>query len=239
MWSVCKKELRQFFSSLTGYIAIIVFLLINGLVLFVFKNNMLDNGYATLDSFFSLGPWVLLFLIAAITMRSFSEEFKAGTFELLQTSPISRWQIVMGKFSGSLLVAIVALVPTLIYYFSMNNLASTVGIDPGSAIGAYLGILVLAALFTAIGISMSSFTNNSVVAFILTLVSCLLFYYGFTAISQLAVFKNGADYYIDMIGIDFHYKRMSKGILDTRDIIYFFSIIFFFLFITKENLQKR
>ncbi|GAC1418296.1 MAG: gliding motility-associated ABC transporter permease subunit GldF [Flavisolibacter sp.] len=239
MWPICKKELRQFFSSLTGYIAIIVFLLINGLVLFIFKNNMLDNGYATLDSFFSLGPWILLFLIASITMRSLSEEFKAGTFELLQTSPISRWQIVMGKFWGSLLVAIIALLPTLIYYLTINNLAATVGIDPGSAMGAYMGILLLAALFTAIGISMSGFTNNSVVAFILSLVACLLFYYGFTAISQITLFKNGPDYFIDMIGIDFHYKRMSKGIIDTRDLIYFFSIIFFFLFITKENLQKR
>ncbi|HEV7622359.1 MAG TPA: ABC transporter permease subunit, partial [Flavisolibacter sp.] len=190
-------------------------------------------------NFFSLAPWVILFLVSAITMRSFSEEFKGGTFELLQTRPLTRWQIVTGKFSGSLIVSIIALLPTLIYYFTINNLASTSGIDSGAAAGSYGGLILLTALFTSIGICMSSFTNNSVVAFIITMVACMLFHYGFTAISQLPAFKNGADYYIDMIGIDFHYKRISKGILDTRDIVYFFSLIIFFLFITKENLQKR
>ncbi len=121
MWPICKKELRQFFSSLTGYIAIIVFLLVNGLVLFVFRNNILEYGYASLDQFFSFAPWILLFLISAITMRSFSDEFKGGTFEILQTRPISSWQIVTGKFWGNLIVAVIALVPTLVYYFTVNT----------------------------------------------------------------------------------------------------------------------
>src|SRR4029079_11967303 len=129
MWSICKKELRQFFSSLTGYIAIIVFLLVNGLVLFVFTNNILEYGYATLDPFFSFAPWILLFLISAITMRSFSDEFKSGTFEILQTRPLSRWQIVTGKFFGAFVVALIALLPTLVYYFTINHLAATTGID--------------------------------------------------------------------------------------------------------------
>src|SRR3954467_3470022 len=124
MWPICKKELRQFFSSLTGYIAIIVFLLVNGLVLFVLKNNILEGGYATLDDFFSFAPWILLFLVSAITMRSFSDEFKSGTFEILQTRPLSSWQIITGKFWGSLAVAVIALVPTLVYYFVVNHLAS-------------------------------------------------------------------------------------------------------------------
>ena len=131
MWPICKKELRQFFSSLTGYIAIIVFLLVNGLVLFVFRNNILENGYATLDDFFSFAPWVLLFLISAITMRSFSDEFKTGTFEILQTMPITRWQLVSGKYFAALVVVFIALLPTLIYPYSLQQLSTTGGIDTG------------------------------------------------------------------------------------------------------------
>jgi len=239
MWPICKKELRQFFSSLTGYIAIIVFLLVNGLVLFVFRNNILEYGYATLDQFFLFAPWILLFLISAITMRSFSDEFKSGTFEILQTRPISSWQIVNGKFWGSLIVAIIALVPTLVYYFTVNHLASTSGIDSGAAVGSYLGLLLLTAVFTSIGICVSSFTTNSVVAFIISLIACILFYYGFTAISQLPVFKNGADYYIEMLGINFHYQSISRGVIDTRDLVYFLSLIAFFLLLTKQNLGRR
>jgi len=239
MWPICKKELRQFFSSLTGYIAIIVFLLVNGLVLFVFKNNILEYGYATLDQFFSFAPWILLFLIAAITMRSFSDEFKSGTFEILQTRPISAWEIVNGKFWGSLVVALIALLPTLVYYFTINHLASSSGIDSGAAVGSYLGLVLLTAVFTSIGVCVSSFTTNSVVAFIISLIACVLFYYGFTAISELPVFKNGADYYIDMLGISFHYQSISRGVIDTRDLVYFISLIIFFLLVTKQNLGRR
>ena len=239
MWPICKKELRQFFSSLTGYIAIIVFLLVNGLVLFVFKNNILEYGYATLDQFFSFAPWILLFLIAAITMRSFSDEFKSGTFEILQTRPISAWQIVNGKFWGSLVVALIALLPTLVYYFTINHLASSSGIDSGAAVGSYLGLVLLTAVFTSIGVCVSSFTTNAVVAFIISLIACVLFYYGFTAISELPVFKNGADYYIDMLGISFHYQSISRGVIDTRDLVYFISLIIFFLLVTKQNLGRR
>ena len=140
MWSICKKELRQFFSSLTGYIAIIVFLLVNGLMLFVFEDNILDFGYATLDRFFLLAPWVLLLLIPAITMRSFADEFKSGTFEILQTRPLSRWQIVSGKYFGSLIVVLIALIPTIVYFFSIQALSSNEGIDTGAAIGSYIGL---------------------------------------------------------------------------------------------------
>lgn len=239
MWSVCKKELRQFFSSLTGYIAIIVFLLVNGLVLFVFRNNILENGYATLEDFFTLAPWVLIFLIPAIAMRSFADEFRSGTYEILRTRPLSSWQIVNGKFFGSLVVALIALLPTLVYYVTINNLAATTGIDAGAAAGSYLGLFFLTAVFTAISVSVSSFTTNAVVAFIVSLIACILLYYGFTAISELPVFENGADYYIEMIGIDFHYRSISRGVLDTRDIIYFLSVVLFFLFLTRQNLQKK
>ena len=239
MWSICKKELRQYFNSLTGYIAIIVFLLVNGLVLFVFQNNIFDYGYATLDDFFSFAPWVLLFLVSAITMRSFSDEFRTGTFEILQTRPLSTWQIVTGKFCGNLIVAVIALLPTLVYYFAINHLASAAGIDSGAAAGSYVGLFLLTAVFVAIGVCVSSFTSNSVVAFIICLICCILFYYGFTAISQLSPFQNGADYYVDMLGINFHYQSISRGVIDTRDVIYFVSLIVFFLLVTKQNLRTR
>ena len=239
MWPICKKELRQFFSSLTGYVAIIVFLLVNGLVLFVLRNNILESGYATLDQFFSFAPWILLFLVSAITMRSFSDEFRSGTFEVLQTKPLSNWQIVTGKFFGAFIVALIALLPTLVYYFTINHLAATSGIDAGAAIGSYLGLALLTGVFTAIGICVSSFTTNSVVSFIVTLIASVLFYYGFSAISELALFQNGADYYIEMLGINFHYQSISKGVIDSRDVIYFLSVILFFLFITAARLSRE
>lgn len=239
MWSICKKELRQFFSNLTGYIAIIVFLLVNGLMLFVFEDNILDFGYATLDRFFQLAPWILLLLIPAITMRSFSEEFKTGTFELLQTRPLSRWQIVLGKYLGCLLVVVIALLPTITYYFSVQALTSNEGIDTGATIGSYVGLFFLAAVFTAIGIWFSSVTFNAVVAFIISLIACALLYYGFSAISRLPALPAGSDYYIEMLGIDFHYRSISRGVIDSRDLIYFLSVIFFFLTLTHRNLIKR
>ncbi|MBL7733466.1 MAG: gliding motility-associated ABC transporter permease subunit GldF [Chitinophagaceae bacterium] len=239
MWSVCKKELRQFFSSLTGYIAIIVFLLVNGLVLFVFDDNIFDFGYATLDKFFQLAPWVLLLLIPAITMRSFAEEFKTGTFEILQTRPLSRWQIILGKYTGSFIVVVIALLPTILYIFTIQRLSSNEGIDMGATIGSYIGLFFLAAVFTAISICCSSFTNNAVVAFIASLIGCALLYYGFNAISKLPALANTFDYYVEMIGIDFHYRSISRGLIDTRDIVYFITVTALFLIITGRNLLRR
>ena len=239
MWSVCKKELRQFFSSLTGYIAIIVFLLVNGLMLFVFENNIFDFGYATLDRFFQLSPWILLLLIPAITMRSFADEFKAGTYEILQTRPLSRSQVIAGKYFGSLIVVLIALLPTIIYIFSVQKLSSNEGIDTGATIGSYIGLVFLASVFTAVGVCSSSFTNNSVVAFIVSLIGCALLYYGFSAISRLPGLSGGADYYVEMAGIDFHYRSISRGVIDTRDVIYFTTVIILFLSITSRNLLKR
>ncbi|MCW3116616.1 MAG: gldF [Chitinophagaceae bacterium] len=239
MWSVCKKELRQFFSSLTGYIAIVVFLLVNGLVLFVFENNIFDFGYATLDRFFQLAPWILLLLIPAITMRSFSDEFKGGTYEILQTRPLTRWQIIGGKYAGSLIVVLIALLPTVIYIFSIQQLSSGEGIDWGATMGSYTGLFFLASVFTAIGVCTSSFTHNAVIAFIISLIGCALIYYGFSAISKLPGLSSGADYYVEMAGIDFHYRSVSRGVIDTRDIVYFLSVIVLFLFMTNRNLLKR
>jgi len=239
MWSVCKKELRQFFSSLTGYIAIIVFLLVNGVLLFFFRDNIFDFGYATLDRFFQLAPWILLLLIPAISMRSFAEEFKTGTFEILQTRPLSRSQIVWGKYLGSLVVVLIALLPTLVYIISIQKLSAGEGIDMGATIGAYIGLFFLAAVFTSISICCSSFTNNSVVAFIAGLLCCALLYYGFNAISKMPALSGGADYYVEMAGIDFHYRSISRGLIDIRDIIYFISVIILCMAVTTRNLLKR
>ena len=240
MWSVCKKEFRQFFSSLTGYIAIVVFLLINGLFLFVFPDsNILDFGYATLDRFFELAPWILLFLIPAITMRSFSDEFRAGTFEILRTKPLSTWQLVAGKFMGSFLVVFIALLPTILYTLTINSLSVQGGIDIGGTMGSYIGLIFLSAVFIAISIFCSSFTNNAVVAFILSAFVCFIVYSGFNAISQIPALEAGADYYVEMLGIDFHYRSVSRGVIDSRDIIYFCSVIVFFLLFTNRNIAKR
>lgn len=240
MWSVCKKEWQQFFSNLSGYIAIILFLLVTGLFLFVLKDsNIFDYGYATLDRFFELAPWVLIFLVPAITMRSFSDEFRTGTFELLQTRPLSGRDIVLGKYLATLLVLLVVIIPTVIYVITIRQLSATGSIDAGGIAGSYIGLFFLSAVFAAIGICCSSLTANAVIAFLVAAFICLLAYFGFGALGKLPVFEGGADYYLDLLGIRFHYESMSRGLLDSRDIIYFFSLIFLGLFITVQNLQKR
>ncbi|HKG69578.1 MAG TPA: ABC transporter permease subunit [Segetibacter sp.] len=240
MWIICSKEWRQFFSSLTGYIALIIFLLLMGLFLFVFpETSILDFGYATLDNFFSLAPYIMLFLVPTITMRSVADEYKSGTFEILKTLPLSPAKIVWGKYLGCLIVVAIALIPTTIYALSVQYLSSKGGIDVGATAGSYLGLLLLAAVYTAVGICTSSFTNNTVVAFILAAFVCFLLYNGFTAISKLPVLTNGTDYYIQMLGIDFHYRSISRGVIDTRDILYFTTMIVLFLLITQRNLTGR
>lgn len=239
MFAICKKELRQFLGSFTGYIAIIVFLLLCSLFLFVFpETNIFDAGYATLDQFFELAPWILLLLIPAITMRSFSEEFKSGTWEILVTRPLSRWQIILGKYFSSLFIVLIALIPTLVYVVTIDSL-STDGIDTGGIAGSYLGLFFLASTFTAIGLCCSAFTNNAVVSFLVSAFACFTLYIAFNAISQIGSFRGGLDYIIEMIGIDFHYRSISRGAVDTRDIIYFISVITLFLFITNKKLLTR
>lgn len=234
------KEWRQFFSSLTSYIAIILFLLLMGLFLFVFpESSILDFGYATLDNFFSLAPYILLFLVPTITMRSIADEYKSGTFEILKTLPLSPSKIVWGKYVGCFLVVTLALIPTIIYAISIQHLSAKGGIDVGGTIGSYLGLLMLGAVYTSVGICTSSFTNNTVVAFILAAFVCFLLFSGFTAVSKLPVFANGADFYIGMLGIDFHYRSISRGVIDTRDVLYFIAMIFLFLLITERNVTSR
>lgn len=239
MWPVCKKELRQYFSSLTGYIAIIFFLILTGAVLFVLPGNILDFGYATLDKFFQTAPWILLVLIPAITMRSFADEFKTGTYEILQTMPVTRWQLLSGKYFAALLVVITALIPTLVYPYSLQQLSAAGGIDTGGTAGSYIGLVLLSACFVAIGICSSSLTTNAVVAFIAGAFLCIVVYGAFGAVSRIPALEGGMDYYLEMLGIDFHYRSLSRGVIDTRDVIYFVSVIGFFLTITHRNLLKR
>jgi ABC-2 type transport system permease protein len=172
-------------------------------------------------------------------MRSFSDESKGGTFEILQTKPLRRWQIVAGKYAGALGVVLIAVLPTIIYAVSMQSLSAIGGIDKGGTIGSYIGLLFLAAVFVAIGVCCSSFTSNAVVAFISAAFVCFVLYTGFGAISKMQALASGADYYVEMLGIDFHYRSVSRGVLDTRDLVYFFSVILFFLVFTHRNLIKR
>jgi ABC-2 type transport system permease protein len=240
MWSICKKEVNQFFSNLTGYIAIILFLLINGIFLFMLQeSSIFEYGYASLDKFFELAPWVLLFLVPAITMRSLSDEFKAGTFEILKTKPLTPWAIVWGKYLAVLLVLLFVIIPTFIYIVTIKVLSASGGIDAGGIAGSYLGLFLLAAVFAAISLCCSSFTTNAVVAFLISSFTCLILYFGFNAVSRLPMLQGSADYYVEMIGIDFHYRSISRGVLDSRDLVYFLSVIFLALLITVKNLNKK
>ena len=172
-------------------------------------------------------------------MRSLADEYKAGTFELLKTLPLTSSQIVLGKFFGALLIVLLALIPTTIYAFSLQHLSAAGGIDVGATIGSYIGLFLLGAVFTSVGLCASSFTNNTVVAFITGAFVCLILYTGFDAVSQLPFFNNGWDYYVQMLGINFHYKSISKGVIDIRDVIYFFAVIIFFIAVTKQNIESR
>jgi len=208
--------------------------------LFVFPDTSLLNfGYASLNNFFEIAPMLLLFLVPTVTMRSFADEYKQGTFELLKTLPLTPSQIVWGKFFGAAMIVITALLPTIVYVISMQQLSSTGGIDVGGTIGSYIGLILISTVFVAVGLCSSSFTNNTVVAFITGAFVCFILYSGFDAISKLPVFKSGWDYYIEMLGLNFHYKSVSRGVIDTRDVIYFIGVIFLFLLITQRNIVKK
>ncbi len=239
MWSICKKEVSQFFSSLTGIIAIILFLLINGIFLFMLKDSSIfEYGYATLEKFFDLAPWVLMFLVPSIAMRSFSDEYKSGTFEILRTKPLKAGEIVTGKYMAILIVVLLAVIPTFIYIYTIKSLGVG-GIDAGGIAGSYIGLFLLAATFAAVSIFCSSLTNNAVAAFLISAFTCLTLYYGFQKLSEMESLQGNADFYIEMLGIDFHYRSISRGVMDSRDIIYFLSVIFLGLTGTIKNIRNR
>ena len=238
MKSILLREIKSFFGSPIGYLVIAIFLIINGLFLWVFDGqyNIMNSGFADMTPFFTISPWILIFLIPAVTMRSFSDERKLGTLELLLTKPLSIWQIVNGKFLGALLLIIIAIIPTYIYVFIISSMGNPEGnIDLGTTIGSYFGLIFLIASYSAIGIFTSTLSDNQIVAFIVSVFLCFIFYFGFQGISgYLPSISN----FIASIGMDFHFRSMSRGVIDTRDILYFSSITFVFLLLTVYQLKS-
>ena len=241
MFTLYKKELRGFFSSIIGYLIIGVFLVLTGLMLWVLKSdfNILDYGYAGLDGLFLIGPFLYLFLIPAITMRSVSEEKRGGTMETLMTRPLSDWTIVWAKFLAAWTLVLIALLPTLVAYFSVYALGDPVGnIDTGSVAGSYIGLLLLGGAFVAIGVFCSSLTNNQIVAFILAALLCAVDYLGFESLYRMGLFGSG-DLFVKGLGAAHHYESISRGVIDTRDVLYFVSVMALFLMATRLVLQSR
>ena len=241
MLSIFNKEINAFFSSLIGYIVIGVFLLLMGLVMWVFPDySVLDNNYATMDTLFSMAPLIFLFLIPAVTMRTLAEEKQSGTIELLVTRPISDWQIVGGKFFASLALVAFSLLPTVLYYVTVYQLGAPKGnLDTGGIIGSYIGLLFLAGAFVAIGVFASSLTNNQIVAFVLATFLCFFVFLAFDALSRLPVFYGKTDDIVQSFGISYHYNSVSRGVLDSRDLLYFVSLIAVFIAATVLSLGRR
>lgn len=241
MFALYKKELAGFFSSLIGYLTIIVFLVLTGLMLWVFKSgfNILDYGYAGLDGLFLIGPFLYLFLIPAITMRMFAEEKKNGTMELLLTKPLGDMQIIGAKFLAGLTLVLISLLPTLVYYFTVYALGNPVGnVDTGSVMGSYVGQLFLGAAFVSIGLFSSAITNNQIISFIVAAVMSAFMYLGFEAIYGMG-FLGKADLFVKSLGMRHHYDSISRGVIDSRDVIYYLSVIVLFLMGTRMVLQSR
>jgi ABC-2 type transport system permease protein len=242
MYSILKKEVAHFFSSLTGYLSIGVFLLLTGLILWIFPgdNNILDYGYSSLESFFFMAPILFLILIPAVTMRSFSEEKNLGTLELLMTKPLRDIDIILGKFFAALLLVMFSILPTFIYFWSVSQLGAQEGnIDSGGVWGSYLGLFFLAASFTAIGIFASSLSTNQIVSFILSILMSVFFFWAFDMLGAFTLFQGGIDYFVQQIGMNAHYISISKGVVDSRDVLYFMSIIIVFVVATKTVLESR
>ena len=240
MKALLLKEFRSFFGSPIGYLVIAIFLLLTGLFLWVFEGdyNILNSGFSDLTPFFTIAPWILLFLIPAVTMRSFSDEKKQGTMELLLTKPMSVLEIVNGKFLGAFLLLLIAIIPTLVYVKVLYDLGLPEGnLDFGSTIGSYFGLLFLMGAYTAIGIYTSSLSDNQIVAFLLSVLLCFVFYFGFQGISTFQFWGNFGTT-IASLGMDAHYKSISRGVIDTRDLIYFISVICFFIALTVLNLKN-
>lgn len=238
MKALLLREIKSFFGSPIGYLVIAIFLIINGLFLWVFEGdyNILNSGFADMTPFFTLAPWILIFLIPAVTMRSFSDERKQGTLELLLTKPLSIWQIANGKFLGSVLLIIIAIIPTFIYVEVISSLGMPEGnIDMGSTIGSYFGLLFLIAAYSSIGIFTSTLSDNQIVAFILSVFLCFFFYFGFDGFSSIIPSFSS---FISALGMQAHFKSMSRGVIDTRDIIYFISLTVAFLSFTVYQLKS-
>lgn len=241
MYSLFVKEIRAFLSSLIGYIVIVVFLLAISLFMWIVpgETNVLDIGYAGLDTLFSIAPWVFLFLIPAITMRSFADEKKSGTIELLLTRPLTDMQIILAKYFAGLVLVLFSLLPTLVYFYSVGELGYPEwNLDTGGTWGSYIGLLLLGSSFVAMGIFSSSLTDNQIISFVLAFVLSFFCYVGLEQVSSLSLF-GAADTFIASLGINAHYNALSRGVIDTRDVVYFLSFNFLFLLCTRTVLESR
>jgi ABC-2 type transport system permease protein len=241
MLAIFRKEISGFFSSLTGYIVIIVFLVINSLFMWVFPGewNILDSGYASLDTLFFISPWVFMFLVPAVTMRMIAEEKRLGTIELIYSKPISESGIIYGKYFASVCLVILALLPGLIYYFSVYTLGETPGnLDKGGTLGSFIGLFFLASVYASAGIFASSLTDNQVIAFIIAVLLCFVMFMGFDSIAYLPGLKKLNEVVI-RLGINEHYKSISRGVLDIKDVVYFIAVIMLFNEATRFLLLSR
>jgi ABC-2 type transport system permease protein len=227
MFAIFRKEISGFFSSLTGYFVIIVFLLVNSLFMWIFSGewNIFDSGYAGLDTLFFLSPWLFLFLVPAVTMRMIAEEMRIGTIELIYSRPITERGIIYGKYFASVVLVILALLPGLIYYISVYLLGETPGnLDKGGTLGAFIGLFFLASVYSSAGLFASSITDNQVIAFIVAVLVCFVLFIGFDSFAYLPGLKK-LDEFVIRLGINEHYKSMSRGVLDIRDAFYFVAVI--------------
>lgn len=240
MIHVLSKEFNSFLNSLIAYMVIGVFLTGMGLLVWVFPEfSVIEYGYADLNTLFTLAPYVFIFLIPAITMRSFAEEKKGGTIELLMTKPLSDWDIILGKFLACFLLVLVSLLPTFIYYFSVYELGNPVGnVDSAGVMGSYIGLALLGGVFCSVGIFASSITPNQIVAFITAAFLCFILFSGFDSMASINLWASNA-LLVKQLGILYHYESMSKGLIDSRDLIYFFSVTFLMLLLTKIVLGSR
>ncbi len=241
MLALLRKEIISFFSSAVGYIVITIFLVLNGLLLWIIPGdyNVLNSGYASVAGLFMLAPWLYLFLIPAITMRTFAEEKKNGTIEILLTRPLSIPQVVSAKYLASLVLVLLSLLPTIVYYFTVYALGNPMGnIDSGSFWGAYIGLFLLASVYVSIGVFASSVSDNQVISFIVSALLCFALYYGFDVIAMLSS-SASTQSIITALGINSHYESMSRGVIDTRDLIYFFSVIAVFIYTTILILSRK
>ncbi len=238
MLAIFRKEINQFFSSPIAYIIMGVFLSAMGLMLWVFPDtSLLENGYADMATFFNLTPYLLLFLVPAITMRSIADEVRSGTLEWLLSKPVSRWGIVGGKFLASWLLVIITLLPTLLYYVTLYQLGAPIGnIDSAGVFGAYIGLFLLAGVFVAIGLWASSFNDNQVVAFVLGVFGCFLLYVGLSALAGLSALS-GIGYYLSLLALDEQYRALGRGVIDSRNVVYLVSLTVLFLILTTNRLK--
>lgn len=241
MFAIFRKEINGFFSTLTGYIVIIVFLVVNSLFMWVFPGewNIFDSGYAGLDTIFFLSPWLFLFLVPAVTMRMIAEEKRLGTIELIYSRPISERELIWGKYLASVVLVLLALLPGIIYYISVWMLGETPGnLDRGGTLGAFIGLFFLASVYAAVGIYASSLTDNQVIAFILAVLICFILYMGFDSFAYLPGLKT-IDEFVIRLGINEHYKSISRGVLDIRDASYFIAVVVLFNEATRFHLVSR